>query len=83
MMIAAGRVHTSNGICLGGDQRVAILTMGSLVTADVCACVHKVIGQSRVSFLRSFPLTGLQLCIHLGWLTSDSRNVFVSTSFWG
>lgn len=55
MMTAAGRVHTSNGICLGGDQRVAILTMGSLVTADVCACVHKVIGQSRVSFLRSFP----------------------------
>lgn len=40
VMIAAGRVHTSNGIYLGGDKPVAILTMGSLVTADVCACVH-------------------------------------------
>ena len=55
MMIAAGRVHTSNGVYLGGDKLVAILTTGSLVTVDVCACIHKVIGQSRVSFLRSFP----------------------------
>lgn len=41
VMIAAVRVHISTGIYQGGDKLVATLTMGSLVTADVCACgVH-------------------------------------------